>query len=110
MEQLRMSERIPDESAQILWNDNEGGKITDTCVIDYRDEELQAQLAETYNNSNGADTGGWLSGQHPIANPEGLFATLAFRYGFESPSVAKECVREFAQLESADWHEKCWQR
>jgi len=101
-----MSERIPDENAQILWNDNEAGKITDICVVDYSDEELQGRLAGTFSNSNGADTAGWLSDQYPIANPAGLFADLAFRFGFESPAVAKECLREFAQIESADWARK----
>ena len=101
-----MSKRIPDEHAQILWNDNKNGEITSICIIDFRETELQERLADRYCCSQGADGAGWLSDRHPIANPAGLFAYLAFRYKFESDSVAQECVREFAQLEGADWARK----
>jgi hypothetical protein len=101
-----MPARIPDEHAQILWNTNETGAITGVCVIDYRETELQERLAENYSDSNGADTSDWLSDKHPIANPAGVFASLAFCSGFESQSVAKECLEEFSQIEGAEWARK----
>jgi hypothetical protein len=101
-----MSDRIPDEHAQILWCENEEGKVSDICVVDYRDTELQEQMAKEYTSSNGADTAGWLSEVNPIANPAGLFAYLAFRCSFETAAVAMECVREFASIENCEWARK----
>lgn len=102
----QMTDHIPDEHAQILWNQGEDGKITDVCIVDFRDEKLQEQIARNYENSNGADTSGWLTDIHPHANPAGLFADLAFRCGFKSQAVATECVREFAQLDGCEWARK----
>jgi hypothetical protein len=101
-----MNRYIPDEHAQILWNDGEDGKVVDFCIVDYRDTKLQSSIADRYNNSNGADSADWLTHPHPFANPAGLFAYLAFRNGFFSKGAEIECVREFAQLESCEWARK----
>src|ERR1700752_1901660 len=98
-----MTDYLPDQHAQVLWNENEDFQITEICIVYYSDAQLQNQLAGRYQNSNGADTTGWLSNAHPIANPAGLFGYLAFRCGFHSKAVATECLREFAQIEGCAW-------
>ena len=89
-----------------FWDDDEDGQITAVCVLDFRDTHLQESVADGYGNSIGDDFFLWLSDAHPTANPAGLFADFAFRCGFKSMAVMKECLREFAQLESCEWARK----
>lgn len=103
-----MTNLIPDEHVQILWNESDKQRVTEVCVIDFRDSALVEAVGDNYENSNGACTDGWLSDVHPIANPAGLFGHLAFINGFESVAVARECVKEFSSIESADWARKMY--
>jgi hypothetical protein len=97
-----VTDRIPTAGARILWNDDDDLKVSDICVVNYHDEDLQSGLAERHSDSNGADTAEWLTDVHPVANPLGLFGYVTFCCGFQSKAVALECLREFVQIEGCD--------
>jgi hypothetical protein len=98
-----MFDYIPERHGQILWSEDDKGKVIAVRVIHYRNTESQEKIAESYDSSGGADTYGWLTYAHPCANPAALFASLAFGKGFADRAVATECVREFAQLDGCEW-------
>lgn len=107
-----MSDLIDDETAHILWQPGPDLKVERVLVTKHirltknaseRERTEAAGQRRDYHASAGSDTAGWLNPSEPTASPAGVFATLAFRYGFASEDGAGKCLKEFAKIRGAEW-------
>lgn len=97
-------EKIPAEVAQIEWEDDDNGRITELVVFnrDTITERTRAKYEKKFSASHGACVDGWLTPESPSYTPEGQFAERVLD-GFADEDTYLRALDQFSQIEGAMW-------
>lgn len=90
--------------AQIEWNDDEQGRVTELTVFDRSkiSPYLQAVHERRFMNSHGACVIDWMDGERARSTPEGQFALWA-SVGFIGEPMLLEILDKLGRIEEAEW-------
>jgi hypothetical protein len=93
---------IPVAKAQVEWADNKKGRVTEVLVFDRSDPPHEESRYDLLDNSGGACSADWVTGEDPRSSPEGIFIEM-LHVGFVSPDAMLQALEEFGKIETCEW-------
>lgn len=105
----KQPERIAAKDAVILWaEDRDTLYPTAAASVTVKGSPL-IRDAKTYPNSLGAICMGWCEDDHPLSNPEGVFAHQLFwseMLGGDVNKALRPWLTEYSKIEECEWARK----
>mgnify|MGYP001397571453 CR=1 FL=1 len=99
-----MLKKMPGRVAQIEWEEDAQGRVTDLVVFDFTTatEAERDRYRRQFSNSHGACVADWMAGGRSRPTPEGLFVEFA-RDGFAGDEAMLHVLDQLGQIEEAGW-------
>ncbi len=98
------NKKIKRENAHIWFDENEGGKIYNLSVLDFR-QRSQTGYRGAQKCDMGASTSYWLSDYYH--SPEGLYMLFQYDWhGFANPYEHLRALKELSKISGCNWASK----